>query len=1135
MSFLVEIPSIFTKATQIPSRFGNTTLTGNETIQGNMVVNGSLTLSGTMNNTDITYQSLDISSSLTVRGDTHLNSVFAETLEVDGATVLSDVSAHDLDLSGSLMVEGSTLLSDVSGHDLDLSGSLMVEGSLDVTGLATFSGGISGENFSVADTTGNTTVGGTLDVVGLATFSGGISGENFSVEDGTGNTIIAGTLDVTGLATFSGGISTNTVLVSSLPTDVSHATTKGYVDASLNLKYDTTTATSDLSLKQNLITSSSDISLNSLHVYGNFIVDGLWVQLGQDIDGEEANDRSGRSVSINADGTIVAIGAFRNDGVAGTDSGHTRVYKYNDISWVQLGQDIDGEDAGDWSGYSVSINADGTIVAIGAESAGGAGGFQSGHTRVYKYNDISWVQLGQDIDGESNNDHSGHSVSINYDGTIVATGAYWDDGNGADSGHTRVYKYNDISWVQLGQDIDGEAGRDESGTSVSINADGTIVAIGAEKNSSNRGHTRVYKYNDISWVKLGQDIDGEGVNNFSGASVSINSDGTIVAIGAYYNSDVGTYSGHTRVYKYNNTSWVKLGQDIDGEAAGDYSGTSVSINSDGTIVAIGANFNDGGGTNSGHTRVYKYNNTSWVQLGLDIDGESPEDRSGYSVSINSDGTMVAIGAIYNKDGGADSGYTRVYKYNGVATTIGGTLGVTGLVSFSGGISVTGDTTLTGTTTINKNITLTANNGDLIFNNQSISSGGTGESSILFRSGNNPGGDYGYIQYKDDNTNSNGESARLTIGTSNDADDHIILQPSGKVGIKTTTPVYDLDVNGTLSATGLATFTGGISGENFSVADTTGNTSIGGTLSVTGTISNGGFDFMLGANDQVSRGNSGSSRALVKATNNILSINYGSDFTGGTQINGNLSVTGDTTLTGTTTITKNITLTANNGDLIFNNQSISSGGTGESSILFRSGINAGSDYGYIQYKDDNTNSNGESARLTIGTSNDADDHIILQPSGKVGIKTTTPVYDLDVNGTLGVSGNITSPKFRSFKPVNGITNVFPGGSSSTKTQLASNITLNGGTIILIISVTGFADSGGLKTLSINLWYNGVGVHAVNLPFYFNQTQTHMGWSSQSVYTGAPARTDYNLEIIRNTTSVICDANDFINVTILEMPY
>ena len=108
------------------------------------------------------------------------------------------------------------------------------------------------------------------------------------------------------------------------------------------------------------------------------------------------------------------------------------------------------------------------------------------------------------------------------------------------------------------------------------------------------------------WNQLGQYIDGENAGDASGASVSINSDGTIVAIGAYANDGNGDFSGHTRVYKYNDTTtmWEQLGQDIDGEDTGDLSGYSVSINSDGTIVAIGAPGNDGNGSISGHTRVY---------------------------------------------------------------------------------------------------------------------------------------------------------------------------------------------------------------------------------------------------------------------------------------------------------------------------------------------------------------------------------------------------------------------------------------------------------------------------------------------------------------------------------------------------
>ena len=68
--------------------------------------------------------------------------------------------------------------------------------------------------------------------------------------------------------------------------------------------------------------------------------------------------------------------------------------------------------------------------------------------------------------------------------------------------------------------------------------------------------------------------------------------------------------------------WSQKGGDIDGEAANDRSGYSVSLSSNGSIVAIGAIFNDGTGSNAGHTRVYEWNGSAWIQKGSDIVGES---------------------------------------------------------------------------------------------------------------------------------------------------------------------------------------------------------------------------------------------------------------------------------------------------------------------------------------------------------------------------------------------------------------------------------------------------------------------------------------------------------------------------------
>ena len=208
--------------------------------------------------------------------------------------------------------------------------------------------------------------------------------------------------------------------------------------------------------------------------------------------------------------------------------------------------------------------------------------------------------------------------------------------------------------VQLGDDIDGEDVNDIL-SRVSFNEDGTIMAVGAkfnDGNGNNSGHVRVYQFSDCSWSQLGGDIDGEAVSDYSGEAISLSSDGTTVAIGANGNDGNGNNSGHVRVYQFSGGSWSQLGDDINGEAAGDHSGISVSLSSDGTTVAIGARYNGGNGSESGHVRVYQFSGGSWSQLGVDIDGEAVEDELGTSVSLSSDGTIVAVGAKNNDGNGS---------------------------------------------------------------------------------------------------------------------------------------------------------------------------------------------------------------------------------------------------------------------------------------------------------------------------------------------------------------------------------------------------------------------------------------------------------------------------------------------------
>jgi hypothetical protein len=96
--------------------------------------------------------------------------------------------------------------------------------------------------------------------------------------------------------------------------------------------------------------------------------------------------------------------------------------------------------------------------------------------------------------------------------------------------------------------------------------------------------------------------------------------------------------------------------------------------------------------------------------------------------------------------------------------------------------------------------------------------------------------------------------------------------------------------------------------------------------------------------------------------------------------------------------------ANIGSIIIDHEN----NGGASSIVFRSKTNRGSDYGYIQYQDAQTvGAVGETARLIIGIENDADDHLILSPSGNVGIGTNTPSQKLHVAGQILADDDITA--------------------------------------------------------------------------------------------------------------------------------
>ena len=396
-------------------------------------------------------------------------------------------------------------------------------------------------------------------------------------------------------------------------------------------------------------------------------------QVGTDIDGEFAGDLAGFSVSISDDGNILAIGEPTND-LAGSNVGRVRVFRWTGHTWTRIAQFFGGQD-NDNNGQCVSVSGDGLTIAYGVPFADvnpGNANDDQGKVMIYRFTGPSSIGLIGQIWGEAVGDYSGWSIALSSDGNRIAIGAQQNDVGGTKpgAGHTRVYEYNGSSWSQLGADIDGVFAGDVSGYTVSISADGTRVAIGAPENDDNgtsSGHVRIYAYSGGTWNLLGTSITGTAAIDRSGTSVSLSADGSTVAIGAPGNDDSDTESGQVRIFQYTGGAWVQKGLAINGEAEFDRCGISVSLSDDGNRVAIGAYQNDGttgiDSDNRGHVRIYYFDGLDWSQLGEDIDGEASSDNSGYSVSLSGDGSRVAIGAFGNDIGGAlvNAGHVRVFQ------------------------------------------------------------------------------------------------------------------------------------------------------------------------------------------------------------------------------------------------------------------------------------------------------------------------------------------------------------------------------------------------------------------------------------------------------------------------------------------
>jgi len=157
------------------------------------------------------------------------------------------------------------------------------------------------------------------------------------------------------------------------------------------------------------------------------VVDGQWVQMGEDIVGDRPCDKFGASLDLSADGARLVVGAPESDVPYYKDddyeekavyriSGSVRVLDYADGAWTDAGPPIRGVGRLTQLGTYVAISADGGRLVVGS-----ANGWMSESTEypvcVYEQTEEGWTTVGNCIQAALDDNCKG--VAMDGTGSVV--------------------------------------------------------------------------------------------------------------------------------------------------------------------------------------------------------------------------------------------------------------------------------------------------------------------------------------------------------------------------------------------------------------------------------------------------------------------------------------------------------------------------------------------------------------------------------------------------------------------------------------------------------------------------------------------------------------------------------------------
>jgi len=397
-----------------------------------------------------------------------------------------------------------------------------------------------------------------------------------------------------------------------------------------------------------------------------------WYELGEGVGSENSNEKTGHCVATSVDGQILAVSSPLYKSGNNIDAGRVRVYGFDPIhdKWIPMGSDIIGPEFSQ-SGSALAMAADGKTLIVGMPNHDNDSGKEAGTIKVYSFENLGgtgeeeWVQKGPTLIGFDDYAHFGAAVAISNDGRKIAVGsptegAVFEQGKiGTEAGTVNVYEYEYTAddWYEYGYPLVGSETYGHFGAAVGLDFDGKNLVVGAPDHGPyNAGLVRFFHFNETTRLyDDAGDMPAMALGDRFGATVDMSLDGRTVIAGApmHKGSDVKTHSGHARVFERTDYSdvnptvieWKRKGRSLIGLDEGDQAGTSVSVSSDGNIVAVGSAYSDKMGKNSGRITLYLWDDIDgWVDMDLNVEGHGPLDYLGTSVALSQDGTEVAVGA-----------------------------------------------------------------------------------------------------------------------------------------------------------------------------------------------------------------------------------------------------------------------------------------------------------------------------------------------------------------------------------------------------------------------------------------------------------------------------------------------------------